>query len=436
MHITKRSQLHKLLRNGDVHSHRHPRPRRRDRPAPRRSLRASPAATRDGRRRSIGASPRAHHLLVEAGTGVGKSFAYLLPAIDFAVKNKKRVVISTHTISLQEQLIDKDIPLIQSGLSRRIHRRAGQGPSNYLCQRRLEQTRAAAELVSSSTTGSSNRSGRSRTGPRTPPMARWPISRRPRARRLGQSRRRARQLPGQKVQVLRELLLAGRQAPHAERQHPRRQSRAVLLRPRAAHGRRAIICPSMISVILDEAHTVEDVAGDHFGLKISEGGAPLSRFAISTTLKRGKGMLSTHGSMANDAIARHRRSRRPDRSNSSTAASPGTKSTAAAMAGCRSRTGSHNDLSPKLRDLHKHMKAMLAKLENEEEISELSRQANRVATHADALDAIIGHKLEDAVYWMEVTGRTPKESKPPRRPHRHRRGAAHAACSRRCTAWC
>src|SRR5512142_1547874 len=55
-----------------------------------------------------------HHLLVEAGTGVGKSFAYLLPAIDFAVREKKRIVISTHTISLQEQLIDKDIPLLQS----------------------------------------------------------------------------------------------------------------------------------------------------------------------------------------------------------------------------------------------------------------------------------------------------------------------------------
>src|SRR3989442_9513957 len=55
-----------------------------------------------------------HHLLVEAGTGVGKSFAYLLPAIDYAVKNKKRIVISTHTISLQEQLIEKDIPLLQS----------------------------------------------------------------------------------------------------------------------------------------------------------------------------------------------------------------------------------------------------------------------------------------------------------------------------------
>src|SRR3954471_2464387 len=57
-----------------------------------------------------------HHLMVEAGTGVGKSFAYLLPVIDWAVKNKKRVVISTHTISLQEQLIYKDIPLLQAAL--------------------------------------------------------------------------------------------------------------------------------------------------------------------------------------------------------------------------------------------------------------------------------------------------------------------------------
>src|SRR5882724_11173843 len=81
------------------------------------------------------------HLLVEAGTGVGKSFAYLLPAIEFAVKKKKRVVISTHTISLQEQLIEKDIPLIQSVYPDEFTAVLVKGRSNYLCQRRLEQTR-------------------------------------------------------------------------------------------------------------------------------------------------------------------------------------------------------------------------------------------------------------------------------------------------------
>src|SRR3954468_11412762 len=82
-----------------------------------------------------------HHLLVEAGTGVGKSFAYLLPAIEIAVKQKKRVVISTHTISLQEQLIDKDIPLIQSLYPDEFTAVLVKGRSNYLCQRRLEQAR-------------------------------------------------------------------------------------------------------------------------------------------------------------------------------------------------------------------------------------------------------------------------------------------------------
>ena len=53
-----------------------------------------------------------HHLVVEAGTGVGKSFSYLISAIQQVVQEGKKVVISTHTISLQEQLIDKDIPFL------------------------------------------------------------------------------------------------------------------------------------------------------------------------------------------------------------------------------------------------------------------------------------------------------------------------------------
>src|SRR5215510_2730066 len=56
------------------------------------------------------------HLLVEAGTGVGKSLAYLIPAILFAIKNRKKAVISTHTINLQEQLTEKDLPMLKQVL--------------------------------------------------------------------------------------------------------------------------------------------------------------------------------------------------------------------------------------------------------------------------------------------------------------------------------
>lgn len=82
------------------------------------------------------------HLVIEAGTGVGKSFAYLIPAIDFAINMSERVVISTNTISLQEQLINKDIPFLQNILPHSFRTVLVKGRTNYLCLRRLENLMA------------------------------------------------------------------------------------------------------------------------------------------------------------------------------------------------------------------------------------------------------------------------------------------------------
>src|SRR5579884_3162532 len=87
------------------------------------------------------------HLMVEAGTGVGKSFAYLVPALLAATANKDcRVVISTHTISLQEQLVHKDIPFLQSVMPQPFHATLVKGRSNYISLRRL---RGAQQKVGS-----------------------------------------------------------------------------------------------------------------------------------------------------------------------------------------------------------------------------------------------------------------------------------------------
>lgn len=82
-----------------------------------------------------------YHLLVEAGTGTGKSFAYLVPAALWAGQNGRRVVISTNTITLQEQLIKKDIPDLVAALGLDIRAAVMKGRSNYLCPRRLEALR-------------------------------------------------------------------------------------------------------------------------------------------------------------------------------------------------------------------------------------------------------------------------------------------------------
>ena len=83
-----------------------------------------------------------NHLLVEAGTGVGKSFAYLVPAAMFAVQNNTRVVISTNTINLQDQLIKKDIPDLQAALNLDVRAAVMKGRGNYLCPRKLEYLRS------------------------------------------------------------------------------------------------------------------------------------------------------------------------------------------------------------------------------------------------------------------------------------------------------
>ncbi|MCL2185888.1 MAG: ATP-dependent DNA helicase DinG [Treponema sp.] len=85
--------------------------------------------------------------MAEAGTGVGKSFAYLLPAMHFALANKEKVVISTATITLQQQLYEKDIPLVASAIGEKVKAVLMKGRGNYLCLRRLEDVLNEPPLV-------------------------------------------------------------------------------------------------------------------------------------------------------------------------------------------------------------------------------------------------------------------------------------------------
>ena len=346
-----------------------------------------------------------HHLLVEAGTGVGKSFAYLLPAIDYAVRNKKRVVISTHTISLQEQLIEKDIPLIQSVYPDEFTAVLVKGRNNYLCQRRLEQARGRQnylfeyERQRESLWMIEEWAHRTTDGsladlPNLPESDVWDKVCAEHGNCLGkrcnfydkcfwQSAKR-RMNSGNILVVNHALFFSD-----------------LALRMAGVN-----YLPKYDLVVLDEAHTVEDVAGQHFGLKIGEAGLRYVLRNLYDT-KRGKGLLSTHGARANDAISdileledrieafferciawQERQGRGNGRIHQ-----PGIV---------------QNDLTPKLRDLSLHVKAMLIGNENEEEISELTSRAERVSVLAETLEAIVGQTMPDAVYWMDIAGRTPR----------------------------
>ena len=78
-------------------------------------------------------------LVIEAGTGVGKSLAYLIPAIQYAIRNGKKAVLSTHTINLQEQLMGKDLPIVRKLLTSDFDAALLKGRGNYLCPLRLRR---------------------------------------------------------------------------------------------------------------------------------------------------------------------------------------------------------------------------------------------------------------------------------------------------------
>ena len=342
------------------------------------------------------------HLLVEAGTGVGKSFAYLLPAIDFAVKQKKRVVISTHTISLQEQLIDKDIPLLQSVYPDEFVAVLVKGRGNYLCQRRLEKTcermsslfeydrqRESLEQI----VGWANKTtdGSLSDLPVLPERDVWDRVCAEQGNCLGKRcqfyekcfwQAARRRMSGGKILIVNHALFFS----------------DLALRVAGVN-----YLPKYDVVILDEAHTAEDVAGEHFGLRVSEGGLKYQLRVLYDT-KRGKGLLSTYGGAANDAI------RDIEELNFRVEQFFG-RCVAWQKTFGRSNGRLHeanwveNDISPKLRDLSLHLKAMLTTIQSDEEALELTAAAEKVTVSADVLDALVGQTVEQTVYWMEITQR-------------------------------
>ncbi|MFL5382056.1 MAG: DEAD/DEAH box helicase, partial [Longimicrobiaceae bacterium] len=82
--------------------------------------------------------------IAEAGTGTGKSVAYLLPAIRWALQNKERTVVSTNTINLQEQLVDKDLPFLRKALGEPFKFALVKGRANYVSIRRALQAQASS----------------------------------------------------------------------------------------------------------------------------------------------------------------------------------------------------------------------------------------------------------------------------------------------------
>ncbi|MGH7177060.1 MAG: ATP-dependent DNA helicase, partial [Tepidisphaeraceae bacterium] len=164
--------------------------------------------------------------------------------------------------------------------------------------------------------------------------------------------------------------------------------------------------PKYDLVILDEAHTVEDVAAQHFGIRISEASIRFNLRLLHDG-KRGKGMLSALGTVAEDLIEHvidlHSRSERFFERVIRWHEAHGR-----ASGRVRQADVVENDLSPRLRELAKRLKGIVPKLKSDEDISELGAAAEKLKVMSDSIEVVVSQKLDDAVYWFEIAGRTPR----------------------------
>ncbi|MFQ6047790.1 MAG: ATP-dependent DNA helicase, partial [Phycisphaerae bacterium] len=337
------------------------------------------------------------HLLVEAGTGVGKSFAYLLPAIGQATRDHQRVVISTHTIALQEQLLNKDIPFLNAIIPAEFSAVLVKGRSNYLDLRRLEYASKRQASLFSSDEQLQELWRIEDWAYKTSDGSLSDLSPQPSAAVWDRVRSEQGNCMGRRCRYYRKCFYqrARRRAQNADLLVV---NHALFFSDLELRSSGVGILPDYDLVVLDEAHTIESVASEHFGLSISDAQV---RFLLMGLFNEatGRGLLAMRGGQRaigavrearkaaerffGDLLAWQREHGRPNGRITEPEPVP-------------------NPLSPALKALCRRLREVRGRLTGEEERFELNSYMERALWLAEALEAFMQQQNGDYVHWLEV----------------------------------
>ena len=336
-----------------------------------------------------------HHLMVEAGTGTGKSLAYLIPAVLWALQNETRVIVSTYTKTLQEQIVNQDIPFLRDVLGLPFKYSLCLGSENYLSLRRMKRASQTHLFGNVEEDEQLNEifhwAGRTESGfrndlPFEPAPSVWEEVGRQKDLCMGKQCetfnscfyfKERRKWFGAHILIVNHHLFFANVA----------NSGAVL--------------PRYDAVIFDEAQNLEEAATSFLGLDISNSGlfyfldrlynaktkrGTLTRLRddLTTEIQQrvSKTRIAVEGFFANlfDEFGRQERTLR--------FYSPPTL---------------NNTLFIPLQDLHEALKSLEHRVTSEEEQLEVSAAATRVFEFNNTISALLNQNMKGYVYWLEVT---------------------------------
>lgn len=349
------------------------------------------------------------HLVVEAGTGTGKSFAYLVPAILSVLNNrpsddskskqgKKRVIISTHTISLQEQLITKDIPFLNAILPVEFSAVLVKGRSNYLSLRRLKGALEKTVSLFSDQEQIQQLESISKWAKKTGDGSISDLDFRPLPAVWDEVRSEHGNCLGKKCPTYEKCLYykARRRVWNADLLVV---NHALFFSDLALRRDGASILPDYDAVIFDEAHTLEQVASSHLGDSVAN-------TQINYILTK------LYNDRANKGLLVHHKYRKGQQQVARlyllvddffAAVSYWLDNNAAKNGRIRSPVEIGNAVSPELNQLASGIGEFAEKLDKEEQRIELKAAADRLFGLSVSIKNWLEQNLKDAVYWGEVS---------------------------------
>ena len=359
---------------------------------------------------------RKGRLMVEAGTGVGKSFAYLIPAIRHIVEKRERVVVATHTISLQEQLIDRDIPLLRAVATDEFSAVLVKGRNNYVSLRRLRlagkrhdrlffnesERHALHQLEEWSTTTQDGSLG---SLPVHPGEAVWE-----------QSQSDSHNCMGRKCPTYDQCFYqsARRRMENADLLIC---NHALFFSDLALRMRGHGLLPDYQHVILDEAHELEDVASEHFGIKLSE--AAVQHFLRALLAHGGKGFLPQLRLKTGAEVQVEAAMRLVERCEHAMEGMAidllmQSRKTGDGAGERRATTPDAipNGLSEPMWELAASLRLLKEQAEDEADAFELNAYAERADMAARSADQLITQSLGGCVYWIESRKHHRSRSRP------------------------
>jgi ATP-dependent DNA helicase DinG len=330
-------------------------------------------------------------LIVEAGTGTGKSFAYLVPLAEHVLAEETRAVVSTYTKALQRQLIEKDLPLLKEKVFGPLRFALCLGSDNYLCLRRLEQARShglfdgdtgdvEALIEWAAATESGIREGQG--------AALWRKVSRESDICFGKDCRHHEGCFYQRAKAL------------------ERRSHILVVNHHLYFANLASalrVLPSFDMAVFDEAHELEDVAADYLGLEVSNVRA---RHLFNSILSaRGRGLLVRLKWLEPSDFANISAALNTVRMAAEKFFDELSSRMPSQTFRVRKKGFMEDTLSEHLLRLYRELDGLRNVSGDEEERKELAAVAARTEALAGAVRGILGQELEGHVYWAESSGR-------------------------------